>query len=190
MPLSLLHHHRHSLLFILILPLAGQLLFWLFSGSYTAPRYESRMYATTGIQFDGSDLHKLNEGAHYFAQTMIGWTRFPNFRDDLVRFAGLPDDTAINMHIQERQNFIFTLTTRAPINLEQLKKTKAFLQGKMDEYNEKTKTSFVLTSVDYEQADMTKNYSFGAFSAFLLSLILSFAGLFIRKEFFPPKLKF
>jgi hypothetical protein len=169
--------------------LIGQILFWPFSGSYTTPKFENRMFATTGAWFDSADLHKLNEGAHYFGQTMIGWTKFPSFRDDLAAFAELPSDTSVNMHLQERQNIVLTLTTREPIDRDQIAKAKNFLQDKMDEYNEKTNTKFILTNVDYELAEVQRSAATGAAFALILSLALGAAYLFLKKEFFPPRLK-
>jgi len=130
--------------------LLGQILFWPFAGAYSSPRYESQLFATTGAWFSSADLHKLNEGAHYFGQTMIGWTKFPSFAADLIAFADLPETTTINMHLQERQNFVLTLTTQEPIDQRQIVLAKDFLQAKIDEYNKDTNTKFILTNVDYE----------------------------------------
>jgi hypothetical protein len=159
------------------------------SKNFTATHFESVIYATTGIKFEGGDLSKLNEGAHYFGQTMIGWTKFPNFKYDLIKFAELPDDAGINMHAQERQNFIFTVTTNTHVEFEKIKKAKDFLQIKIDEYNSKTNTNFVLTNVDYEQNETTRSYAFGALLTLFLTGAIGLGILFIRKEFFPPKLK-
>lgn len=181
--------YKKSFLFLLILVIAGQIIFAVLSPRYTNPYYENRIFATVGIEFDGSDLHKLNEGAHYFGQTMIGWTKFPNFKSDLLGFAEFPQDTEVNMHLQERQNIIFTLTTKRSIPFAELYKAKTFLQEKMNEYNQNTNTKFVLTNVDYEQAEIARTYAFGAVFTLLLSFVAGLAILFIRKEFFPPKLK-
>jgi len=180
---------KKSVLFLLILVIIGQVVFALLSPRYTTPYYENRIFATVGIEFDGSDLHKLNEGAHYFGQTMIGWTKFPNFKSDLLGFAVFPEDTEINMHMQERQNIIFSLTTKKKVLYAELYKAKTFLQDKINEYNTNTNTKFVLTNVDYEQAEIARTYAFGALFALLLSFVAGLAILFIRKEFFPPKLK-
>lgn len=176
--------YKKSLAFLLLLVVTGQIVFALNAWRYTAPFYENRIFATIGIRFEGSDLHKLNEGAHYFGQTMIGWTKFPHFKNNLMENAGLPEDMDINMHIQERQNIIFTLITDRPIESSQLKAAKNFLQGKLDDYNEKTNTKFVLTNIDYDQVEVQRPYSFGALTAFILSVIAGLAILFIRKEFF------
>lgn len=180
---------RKPLLFVLIVLFVAQFIFLLFSGRYTTPKYEAMVFATTGILFDGADLHKLNEGAHYFGQTMIGWTKFPSFHSNLIKFTGLPEGSSINMHAQERQNFVFTIDTSEPIEFETLSSVKDFLQLQLDEYNEKTNTHFVLTNVDYEQLETTRNYWFGALFTLLLSGALALGALFVRKEFFPPKLK-
>ncbi len=180
---------RIPLLTFAAFALVGQILFWPFSGAYTRPRYENKLYATTGAWFDSADLHKLNEGAHYFGQTMIGWTKFPSFRDDLVAFARLPEDTSLNMHLQERQNIVLTLTTQEPIDRDQIVKAKDFLQGKMDEYNDKTNTKFILSNVDYELAEVERSAATGALFALILSFALCAAYLFLKHEFFPPRLK-
>ena len=169
--------------------LLGQILFWPFAGAYSSPHYESQLFATTGAWFSSADLHKLNEGAHYFGQTMIGWTKFPSFATDLITFADLPEATSINMHLQERQNLVLTLTTQEPIDQRQIVMAKDFLQGKIDEYNENTNTKFILTNVDYELAEVERSALTGALFALILSLALGAATLFLKKEFFPPRLK-
>jgi len=180
----MLKKYKKSLTFLFILVVIGQVIFLLTAWRYTAPFYENRIFATVGIRFEGSDLHKLNEGAHYFGQTMIGWTKFPHFKEALTENTGLPENTEINMHIQERQNIVFTLTTATPIEFSRLKTAKTFLQDKLDDYNEKTSTRFVLTNVDYDQTEVKRSYAFGALTAFILSVVLGMAILFIRKEFF------
>ena len=181
--------YKKSILFLLVLAIIGQVIFAIASPAYTTPFYESKIYATTGIRFDGSDLHKLNEGAHYFGQTMIGWTKFPNFKQNLIEFAALPSDTEINMHMQERQNIILTLKTNDPIEFDQVVKTKDYLQSKINEYNKYTNTQFILTNVDYEQAEVARSYGFGAVVTLLISVISGLALLFVWEELFPPKLK-
>lgn len=176
--------YKKPILFLFILAIIGQALFAVVSKQYTDPFYENRIFATVGIQFDGNDLHKLNEGAHYFGQTMIGWTKFPNFKSELTEDVELPEDIEINMHIQERQNIIFTLTTNTHIEFYQLESARAFLQNKLDEYNTKTNTKFVLTNVDYDQIEVRRSYWFGALTALILSIVAGLALLFIRKEFF------
>ena len=180
---------KKSLNFLVILAVLAQLIFLIFSGSYTTPRHDGKIYATTGIKFQNNDLAKLNEAAHYFGQTMVGWTKFPNFKYDLISYADLPEDTRINMHAQERQNFIFTVTTNKPVGFDSLQEVKNFLQSKIDEYNSNTNTQFVLTNVDIEQVESVKTYAFGALITLLLSVTAGLALLFIRNEFFPPKLK-
>lgn len=175
-------------LFIFII--GGQIIFAAFASSYTTPHYEGKIFFTTGIVFDGSDLHKLNEGAHYFGQTMIGWSKFPNFKKGLIEAAGLPSSTGINMHVQERQNMIFTVSDDAVIGLESLKKVKAYLESQMADYNEKTNTQFVMSNVDYSTAEIKRSYGFGAALTFVLSLALTFAIFFVKEVMFPPKLKF
>lgn len=181
--------YKKSLQFLALLAIAGQFLFLLFSSGYTTPKYEGKFFATTGIEFDGVDLHKLNEGAHYFGQTMIGWTRFPHFREDLVKSAELADDTQINIHMQERQNIIFTLSSAKPVELDKVKSAHRFLQSKMNEYNDNSNTHFILSNVDYDLIKIQNTYLFGATFTLLLSFVIGFALLFIRQEFFPPKLK-
>jgi hypothetical protein len=169
--------------------LIGQLIFAGFSEQFVEPYYQSRFFATTSVKFDGVDLHKLNEGAHYFAQTMIGWTKFPSFRHQLITLADLPADADINLRMQERQNIIFTLSTSEPVSFEALKISKDFLQSKIDEYNENSNTAFLLSNVDYEQTEVTRSYSFGSAVTLALSLSVAFAVLFIKREFFRPKLR-
>ena len=169
--------------------LAGQILFWPFSGAYSASRYESRMFATTGAWFNTTDLHALNDAAHYFGQTMIGWTKFPSFSANLIDFAKLPTDTGVNLHMQERQNVVLTLTTKEPIDQGQIVLAKNFLQSMMDEYNKNTNTKFMLTNIDYELSEVQRSTLTGSAFALVLSIALGAAYLFLKKEFFPPRLK-
>jgi len=169
--------------FLVALILLGQLIFALTSSSFTKTRYENRIYATTGVQHDTSDLHKLNEAAHYFGQTMIGWTKFPNFNSDLVAAAELPADSSLNAHIQERQNIIFTVTTPVEIETGKIIVIKDYIQGKIDDYNELNRTKFVLSNLDYEQVEVGKSYAFGAVVALIASLVIGLGLLFIRREF-------
>jgi hypothetical protein len=185
----MINQFKTEILILLAFLLVGQITFGFMSGHYTTPYYEGRLFATTGIYFDTADLHKLNEGAHYFGQTIIGWTKFPNFRADLLDFADLPYDTSVNMHMQERQNLVFTLTSKSPIDQAQLFGARDFLQSKLDEYNKNTNTKFILTNTDYEISENQRSYSLGAGFALMLSLVIGFGFLFLKKEFFPPRLK-
>jgi len=180
---------KKSLGLIGILAVLGQMVFFFASTSYTKPTYINRVFATTGIQFDSGNLHKLNEGAHYFGQTMIGWTRFPSFKPEMLAKTGL-ELADINMHIQERQNIILTLQTDSPIDLDTLREAKNFLSAKIEEYNESTNTKFVLTNVDYQQYEQRRSYGLGAFVSLILSVVVALGVLFVRKEFFKPRLKF
>ena len=74
---------KKEIFLVLVIVLVGQILFAFMSPSFTEPSYEGRIYATTGVKHKQEDLHKLNEAAHYFGQTMIGWLKFPNFLSDL-----------------------------------------------------------------------------------------------------------
>lgn len=175
---------KYSIIFTIILILVGQVIFAAVSGKFTTPVWENRIYATTGVQHDSSDLHKLNEAAHYFGQTMIGWTKFPNFMGDLAKSTDLPEGSYINAHIQERQNIIFTVTTPEPIEMGKVIEVKDYVQKKMDEYNSTNKTQFVLSALDYEQVEISKSYGFGAVVALIASVVIALGLLFIQKELF------
>ncbi|MBU0577852.1 hypothetical protein KKF73_04785, partial [Patescibacteria group bacterium] len=144
--------YKKEFIFLIALIIIGQVIFGLISSKFTTPHWENRIYATTGVMHDTSDLHRLNEAAHYFGQTMIGWTKFPNFMKDLTTLTELPEGSSINAHIQERQNIIFTVYTPEPITMDKLLDVKDYIQYKMDEYNSVNRTLFVLSSLDYEQA--------------------------------------
>lgn len=178
-------HYQSELLFVLLVIVVGQLLFALTSHAFTKRSFDNRIYATTGIMHeDTSDLQKLNEAAHYFGQTMIGWTKFPHFMEDLIQTAGLPEGSTLNGHMQERQNIIFTVNTPVAIDPGKIITIKDFIQGKMDDYNELNKTKFVLSNLDYEQVELQKTYRFGATVSLIASVVLGLGLLFIRKEFF------
>lgn len=174
---------------LIVLTVLGQIVFAALSSAYMKPFYENRVFATTGIQFDGSDLHKLNEGAHYFGQTMIGWTKFPSFTRSLLKELDLPVQSSLNMHMQERQNIILTLKTSDLIAYEKLYEVKDYLQDRIDEYNSNTNTRFVLTNVDYEQIEVRRGYLMGSIATFILTTVAALMLAFVRREFFPPKLK-
>ena len=181
---------KNSILFLFVIVIVGQLLFILVSDKYTTPKYESKIFTTTGANYNsGDDLHKINEAAHYFGQTMIGWTKFPNFKGSLIKYASLPSQTDISMHVQERQNFVFNITTKEPIELNKLKKAKDFLQTQINDFNSKTNTKFSLTNLDYNQVKIERSYTFGALFTLILSIAVGLAILFLRREFFQPKLK-
>jgi len=178
-------HYQSQLYFVLSIVVAGQLLFAMTSQAFTKRSYDNRIYATTGIMHeDTSDLQKLNEAAHYFGQTMIGWTKFPHFMEDLIKNVGLPEGSTLNGHMQERQNIIFTVNTPVAIDPGKIITIKDFIQGKMDDYNDLNKTKFVLSNLDYEQVELQKTYGFGATVSLIASLVLGLGLLFIRKEFF------
>jgi len=132
----------------------------------------------------GQKVAKLNEAAHYFGQTIIGWTKFPNFMKNLTQAVTLPAGSSINAHMQERQNIIFTVYTPGQIEAQKLFAVKDYIQGKLDEYNSTNLTKFVLSNLDYEQFEMKKSYEYGALSALIISLIVGFGIIFLKREFF------
>ncbi|MBU0577282.1 hypothetical protein KKF73_01810, partial [Patescibacteria group bacterium] len=79
---------------------------------------------------------------------------------------------------------IFTVYTPEPITMDKLLDVKDYIQYKMDEYNSVNRTLFVLSSLDYEQAEVKKTYQFGAMTALIASIIIGLGALFIRREFF------
>jgi hypothetical protein len=174
---------KKEIFFVLVIILLGQIIFAFLSGRFTTPRWDNRIYATTGIVHDSTDLQKLNEAAHYFGQTMIGWTKFPNFLPDLIKYAALPEGSQFNAHMQERQNIIFTVTTPSPIEKETLLKVKDFIQNKLDEYNDLSKTKFLLSNMDYEQVYVQKTYAYGAMLALVASMVIALGFLYVKREF-------
>jgi len=176
--------HKSAVKLLIILIVIGQVIFGLMSKNFTTPYYENKIYATIGVMHDSSDLHKLNEAAHYFGQTLIGWTKFPNFMNNLSKDAWLPEGSSVNAHMQERQNIIFTVYTPEAIEMDKLVSVKNHIQKKLDDYNLVNRTKFVLSSLDYEQAEVRKTYGYGAGLALLVSVVVGLAVLFVRREFF------
>lgn len=168
---------------ILALVILAQLLFAFLSPAFTEPHYVSRIYATTGVKHRSEDLHKLNEAAHYFGQTIIGWLKFPNFMNHLMEAVPLPEGSTLSAHIQERQNIIFTLNTPVAIENGRLEMMRNYLQSLLDEYNAVSQTEFVFTNLDYEQVTLQKSYAFGAFVSLLASIVIGLGLVFIRREF-------
>ena len=175
--------YKKEIKLVLILVLIGQILFALASADFTRPTYEGRIYATTAVRHKSEDLHKLNEAAHYFGQTMIGWLKFPNFLPDLTQRVALPEGSGIYAHIQERQNIIFVVTSPVPLAKEVLENVKDFIQLKIDMYNAVSQTEFVLSNVDYELVEIQRTYRFGALVTLIVTLVIAFGYLFVRREF-------
>jgi hypothetical protein len=168
---------------ILSLIILGQIAFLVYSPRYTEPAYEGNIYATTAVGHRNEDLHKLNEAAHYFGQTMIGWLKFPSFNERISDFADLPDSASVSAHIQERQNIIFNVSASQPIEQESLIQVKDFIQAKIDAYNDVSQTQFRLSNLDYERFRKESPYWQGAVIALALSLFVSACIIFIRREF-------
>lgn len=176
-----------ELILILSLLVIGQVSFALVSPVFTTSRYEGRIYATTGVKHKQEDLHTLNEAAHYFGQTMIGWLKFPHFYSDLEKAVNLPDGSSLSAHIQERQNIIFIVASPTPLKQTSLVGVKDYIQGKLNEYNNVNQTEFVLTNLDYELVEIKRSYQFGAVTTLIASTALALAILFFRKELLTGK---
>ena len=169
--------------FLLVLLVMGQFLFAMISSRVTAPHYEGRIYATTAVRHQQEDLHKLNEAAHYFGQTMIGWLKFPNFYGDLSQTVSLPEGASLSAHIQERQNIIFVVSSPTPLEQESLLGVTDFIQGKIDNYNEASRTEFNLSNLDYELVEIRRSYQFGAIVTLLVTLVIGLGLVFVWREF-------
>ena len=176
---------RIDLFITLVIALAGQILFAFFAPSFTAPSYEGRIYSTTAVMHQQEDLHKLNEAAHYFGQTIIGWLKFPNFLPSLKASADLPADVSISAHIQERQNIVFIVRSKSPVKEAGLLEVKDFIQKKVDEYNSVSRTEFVLSNLDYELVKIQRSYGFGALATLLATLVIGVGLVYIRRELGP-----
>ncbi len=180
--MSLLKYKKEFII-ILLLIIVGQILFAITSPRFTEATYEGRIYATTGVQHKQEDLHKLNEAAHYFGQTIIGWLKFPSFLSDLKASVNLPADISVSAHIQERQNIIFTVSSLSTIENRALFGVKDYIQDKIDQYNAVSQTEFILTNLDYELVEIKRSYQFGAMVTLIATLVIGLALIFIRKEF-------
>ena len=178
----MINKYKKEIILILALIVLGQVAFAVYSKKYTVPKYENSIYATMGVKNETSDLKMLNEAAHYFGQTVIGWTKFPHFVGNMMKETGLPEESDLNAHMQERQNIVFMVSTPGPIGEKQLLGVKDFIQKQLNSYNQGNKTNFLLSNVDFEQVEIRHSYAMGALIAFALSLILGAAVLFARKE--------
>ncbi|QQR84146.1 hypothetical protein IPJ72_03065 [Candidatus Peregrinibacteria bacterium] len=176
--------YRFYINLFLTLCVLGQIGFYFYSPTFTQPVYEARLFTTTGILFeDGKDLHWLNESAHYFSETIIGWARFPHFKDELVAFAGLPTDSQLSIYKQERQNMITSLRSSMPISDDQMHLVRTFIQSKMDEYNTASRTSYRLVGEDIDHLIQKQSYATGALFALAISFVLTILVWFVRREF-------
>ncbi|MBN1258450.1 hypothetical protein JXA05_01700 [Candidatus Peregrinibacteria bacterium] len=178
----MLNKYKKELILILTFVVLGQAVFALCGKRYTTPKYENRIFATMGVRNDTADLKMLNEAAHYFGQTIIGWIKFPHFISNLMEETGLPAGSGLSAHMQERQNIVFIVVTPKPIQMGQLERTKHYIQSKLDNYNQDNKTGFLLSNVDYEQTEIRRPYAIGAAITFVLSVLLGVAVLFVRRE--------
>lgn len=178
----MLKTHKKNLGIAVGILLLGQLLFFALSPRFLEVSYVNRIYATTAVKHRSEDLHKLNEAAHYFGQTMIGWLKFPHFMEQLRARVNLPEGAAISAHIQERQNIIFELVSPEPIELSALEGVKDFIQTKIDAYNAASTTEFLFSNVDYEQLRIQKTYAFGALLTLVASVLVILALWFLRHE--------
>lgn len=167
----------------LFITLFAQLIFFFYSPNFTEVSYTNRIFATTGVRHEQEDLQKLNEAAHFFGETMIGWLKFPSLMADLHDAVDLPEGSAISAQLQERQNIIFVLSTPTSLELDKLIETKNFLQSKIDAYNEVGQTKFILTNFDYDQVKNQRSYQFGAIVIFIASLVFAVTWSFVRREF-------
>lgn len=175
---------KSNIIILIVLVLIGQIVFAFFAKKYTTPSYEGRIYATMAVKHDASDLHKLNEAAHYFGDTMIGWTKFPHFMEKVRAEVELPEGVYITGSHQERQNLIFTVHSPILIELNKIKDIRGFIQNEIDEYNKKSNTGFVFSNLDYEQITIQRNYKFGAGIVLILSIFLFGGFVFIKRELF------
>jgi len=173
---------KSNLVILLILVVLGQILFYVYSPKYITPYFENKIFATTGVKHDASDLHKLNESAHYFGETIIGWTKFPNFTKDLITEVKLPEETIFTASIQERQNMVYTIKTPTEIEMEQLKKIKEYIQSQINKYNSQTNTQFLLTNIDYSQTEVSNHYVIGLLVSLIISLFLWAGVIIIKRE--------
>lgn len=168
---------------LLIIPIfIGQMAFAIFSPRFTTPAFEGRLFATVGFEYTDGDLHKLNEAAHYFGQTIIGWTKFPTFVDEMRTHLLLPDRLTFYAHMQERQNLVFVFKTQTPLGETTLKDAAYFIQSKIDAYNQMTRTRFLLSNLDVESREVTKTYTSGALAVFAASLVVGAGLIFMRRE--------
>lgn len=175
---------KKEILIALAIIIIGQLIFLVLSPKFMQESFVNRIYATTAVKHRSEDLHKLNEAAHYFGQTMIGWLKFPNFMNQLTEVVTvLPEGSGMSARVQERQNIIFELITPVPIELSTLESVRTFIQGKIDDYNVASTTEFVLSNVDYEQLTVKKTYAMGAVITFMACIVLYGGVWFLRREF-------
>lgn len=180
--MNFLKKYKFDLVLTLILVVIGQVIFLAFSDKFTTPRYEGRAYGTIGNVFRTTDLHKLNDAAHYFVNTISGWTKFPSFNADVREFANLPADAVVGAYTQERQNMIVSVNSSQQLNREQLEGTLEFIQSKLDEYNQVNDTGMSLSNLDYEVLTLQKSYAFGAAVALLVAVVLGLGVGFVRRE--------
>jgi hypothetical protein len=185
--MKLIKKYKFGIILVVGMAIFGQLFFALISSGFTAPRYEGRIFSTTGVRHEQEDLHTLNEAAHYFGQTIIGWLKFPHFYSDLQKDVSLPEGSSLSAHMQERQNIIFSIFSPVPLKQEQLVGVKDYIQKKLDAYNSINRTGFVMTNVDYELVEIQRTYEFGAIVTLIASTTLALAFLFLRKELMNGK---
>ncbi|MBI5412581.1 hypothetical protein HZA43_05445 [Candidatus Peregrinibacteria bacterium] len=163
--------NRNILVSLFGLILVSQIAFALYAPTYTRDQYSAELFATIGIRYDGTDLHKLNEGAHYFGQTIIGWTKFPSFMSEAIRFAELPEGSTVSAHMQERQNIVFQMDAPVVITPENVQKIEQFINNKLAAYNKVANVHIELENVDSEIVNGHRSYMSGAAIFLTLALV-------------------
>jgi len=162
--------------------LIGQLAFLIMSPNFLTPQYSGEAFGTMGVKHEQEDLHKLNEAAHFFGQTIIGWMKFPHFMEELNQATKIPEGTQASAALQERQNIILRLEGPKPIEKEMLIGLKEHIQKKINDYNEVSQTNFILTNLDYQTNTHQRSYSFGAVISLIITIVLWMGIYFVRKE--------
>ena len=183
--MTLLKKFKFELVLMAALIVLGQIVFFAVSNEFTQMSYEGRIYVTNGVGHrEDDDLHSLQNAAHYFNETVIGWMRFPSFQPQVKEFAGLPEDAVVGGYMQEHQNVIFTVSSAQNMEVSQLEKVRDFIHLKLDDYNTRNDTGYYLTNPDYEVVTVQKSYRFGAAVALLVAVVLAVGTGFIRRELF------
>jgi len=179
--------HKKSFFFwhlALILAVLGQAVFWVASPRLMETRHAGEIFATMGVEWNGTELHHAHEAAHFFQNTVVGWLKFPHFDSELKKAVPtLPPDAGVSGSLQERQNMVIRVESAAALTLDSLRGVQDFVQARIDAYNQTAGTAFLLANTDLTLSQKSLSYFTGALATLFASLVLALAIQFIRREF-------
>jgi len=135
------------------------------------------IFTTTGVVGQNDSLSHV-QGSAYFAETIQGWLKNPILIEQVNQNIAINLNTidinfSINAYRQERQNMVIEITSSTKKNLEQISKELfLILQNKINIYNKKTKSDFILINQGISIIDISSFSIIYLFAAVILATII------------------